>query len=217
MNNWSEIFAGLLVIVGFLQVGVMILQWLIYRRQTHIQEANIAQWVDIESIGIQLLTKSKSDPPEKIGIMLRWKVLNNTFLPFTITKIETHVCRRKDWEVFEVEEITTIPPAKTGTHNFYPFFVELFLSKSETKKFLEDGVTLSVAICISYIDATGNSKIREFGDFYECSKDSMTISEGLGKTPTKRVEKDSSPSTIRRTPYRFLDVAEEEEDDKTNS
>lgn len=149
-----------------------------------LQEANLRQWVDMQAHGILVETTSKSDPPKEITISLRWKIINNTSLPFTLEKIDTKICRDKDWEVFEMSEDDVVPPVKEGSRNFYPFFVPLKLTKRQTQEFLTDGITLSIATRITYVDASGKRKEQMFGDFYECDFDKMKIVEPLGKAPT---------------------------------
>jgi hypothetical protein len=196
----------LLVIVGGFQVWLLFRTWKTIKRQADIQQASLLQWVDIQPIGILVRTKSESDPPDRVTLTLRWKVLNNTSLPFTVQRIETHLLKATTEEISVVEEVEVIPPAREGSRNFYPFFIDAELNQGETKEFLKSGILMTVQIEISYVDATGAPQDRFFGDHYFCERNSLTIDgESLGKRPEKRIEEDDSPSTIRADNMRSIE------------
>jgi hypothetical protein len=181
----------------------VIAQVLIYRKQWGAmkdaisrQDADLRQWVEIRPLGIRATTRSKAEQPSKVEITLRWKVLNQTRLPFTIEEIRTAICRDNDWEMFEMVETETIPPAGHDARNFYPFFIPLKLTNAETKRFLGDGLGLSIAIKIIWRDAIGRRQEQGFGDFYECGTDRMEIVEALGKHPTFIGVEDGGESTL---------------------
>lgn len=208
---WGPWVFGLITcIAAAFQVLLLFRTWETIGRQAKMQQAGLSQWVDIQPIGVLVSTKSKADPPDKVALTLRWNLLNNTALPFTVQRVEIHVLKAATEEISVVEEVEVIPPAKDGSRNFYPFFIETDLTKRETKEFLEKGILLTVQIEISYIDATGEEKDRFFGDHYHCEKNTLTFSgDFMGKTPQKRIEKDDSPSTMRA---RTMHMVQWEED-----
>lgn len=61
--DWIEIFTGLLVIIGFLQTGVMYLTWRVYRRQAEIMEQQRAmmqnQWTTMQGQISQMESSGK--------------------------------------------------------------------------------------------------------------------------------------------------------------
>ena len=123
------------------------------------QQASMMQWVDIQPIETIVKPGSASGSPEIFTLTLRWKIVNNTPLPFTIRRVETHLCKDvKYWEIFVVDDDEIVPPARDGNRNFYPFFLEVDLNESETKEFLEKGILVTIQIEVSYVDATGRSK-----------------------------------------------------------
>jgi hypothetical protein len=198
--DWGPWVAdALLAIVGILQVILLFRTWKTIERQADMQQASMMQWVDIQPIETIVKPGSASGSPEIFTLTLRWKIVNNTPLPFTIRRVETHLCKDvKYWEIFVVDDDEIVPPARDGNRNFYPFFLEVDLNESETKEFLEKGILVTIQIEVSYVDATGRSKKRFLGDHYLCDKN--TLAEGgfwPGKVPEKRIEKDDSPSTIR--------------------
>ena len=206
---------GLLVVVGFLQVWLLSLTWKTIRRQTDIQEANITQWVDIQPDGIMIETTSATSPPERISISLRWRLINNTSLPLTLEKIGISVARTVNWEEYEMVEESVVSPAggAKGSRNFYPFFVKLDLTKKQTKDFLDKGLSISVGIMISYVEASGKRKDQYFGDIYDCRGQNMEIVEPLGKSPTHVYTEKGGKSTIRQVKSSILEVADEEGED----
>lgn len=168
-----------------------------------LQEIALAQWPDIQIIGLVLLQRPES--PNRLTLTMRWKVLNNTALPFTIHGIEIHLAKSTNaWEINRVKETETLPPGGGDLRNFYPFFVEVDLDEEETAEFLSNCVVITVQINVSYVDASGKSQERFFGDQYECTKTSMKTMDTWGKSPRKRIESDDSPSTIVARPVDII-------------
>lgn len=189
LSERTKFFTGnLLNLVIALAVIAQVLiyrkQWESMRDALRRQETDLRQWIEIQPFGIGTSTSSKSEVPTTVTICLRWKVLNNTRLPFTVEKIDIKICRDKDWEVYEMVESETISPAGHNARNFYPFFVSQKLTKNQTKEFFGDGIGLSVAIRITWVDAIGERQERTFGDLYECGVDYIRVIDALGKTPT---------------------------------
>lgn len=172
-----------IVLAVIAQVLIYRKQWFVMERQGQLQQANLRQWVDIEVQGVRTESDSESEPHEEVAITLRWKLLNNTHLPFTLERIDIKVCREGDWEVFETVEDAVIPPTGGG-RNFCPFFVRLKLTKSQTEEFLNDGIGLSIATRITYVDATGTRREQFFSELYDCRLDELTVCDAFGKTPT---------------------------------
>lgn len=180
------------------QTGLIKSQADLLAMQTGIQQASLMQWVDLQPVCVTAYAKTKADPPERIELQLQWKLLNNTSLPFTVQRIETHVLKESTEEINVVEEEEVVPPAKEGCRNFYPFFIETDLNKRDAKDYLEKGILLTIQIEVSYTDATGQATSRFFGEHYWCEKNTLTIAEGhLGKTPRKEIVKDNSSSTLK--------------------
>jgi hypothetical protein len=183
------------------------------RDSIRLQEIALAQWPDIEIIGHMLEREPES--PEKLILRMRWKVLNSTSLPFTLDGIEIHLAKTAEfWEISQIEEESTLPPGGGGLKNFYPFFVDVELDRKETERFLANGLAITVQMKVYYTDAAGNSQERFFGEQYECTKTSMKIMEGLGKTPKKRIERDDSPSTIVSRPVEIVTYVDDGEDEQ---
>src|SRR5260370_3553965 len=144
--DWGPwIFNLGLVIVGGFQIWLLKRTWKTVQRQTVLQEASMTQWVDMLPSGIRVETKSKSDPPDRVTINLHWKIVNNTSYPFTLPRVETTVCRVRDWDVFGTNPDEVIAPKGEAGHNFYVFFVPLELTKSQTTDFFDTGIALSIA------------------------------------------------------------------------
>jgi hypothetical protein len=170
---------GLVVVGGF---GIMyaIRTLKAIERQAELQEANLAQWVDLEPRGLLVETTSKTNPPKEVTLNLRWKVLNNTPFPFALQKVEVKVAIGLDWEHFEAVAEDTVAPAKSS-HNYFDFMVPFRLTKGQTKSFFEGGVPLSITMRVSCIDASGYGQEQYFGDLYHCTfPDRMEITESLG-------------------------------------
>jgi len=174
-----------IVIAVIAQVLIYWEQWNVMNRGLNRQETAMLQWVDLQPFGISTSAESESEQPEEVDIDLRWKIVNNTTLPFTIQRVDIHFCRDGEigWEMYEVVETELVQPAP-HSHNFYPLFLPVTLTKQQTKEFLGDGAEFSIAIRVTWIDALRRKQIQNFGDFYECGLDYMRINEPLGKGPT---------------------------------
>jgi hypothetical protein len=189
LTERTKFFTGnLLNLVIALAVIAQVLiyrkQWGAMRESIQRQEADLAQWIEMLPYGIRTETGSEAVPPDEVRITLRWRILNNTRLPLTLERIDISICREKDWEMFEIVESELIPPAGQDARNFYPFFVELDLTKGQTKDFLADGIGLSIATRVTWRDAIGKRREQSFGDLYDCAIHEMSVSERLGKSPT---------------------------------
>lgn len=154
------------------------------------------QWVELEPYGLFTKTEiGQHDPPAIVTIHPRWKVINNTPLPFTLKTIEVKIGVDEGWEsyVFDFDEL--ISPAKQD--NFRAFFVPFKLSAQETTDFLKDGIELSIAIKAWFIGVSGKEEEQLFGDMYFCKVGHLEINYPIGKGPQHQyTEKDDSPSTI---------------------
>ena len=198
---------ALLAVVGILQVVLLYFTWKTIARQAKMQQASMMQWIDLKPNGIQTIVRSKSgESVERVEISLRWKIVNNTPLPFKVQTVEVSVCRQHDWEIFEFEPNEVVPPLTSeGKQNFYGFHAPLELDSSETELFLTEGITLSIAIDVVYVEASGRQKERSLGDFYKCTLQGMEINESIGQGPkNKRIEKPEGPGTIRVEPVEIL-------------
>lgn len=181
----TEMGMGFTVVVAVIaQIEVSRRQWQVMREAIHRQDADLRQWIEIQPVGIMTDSRSESEPPKEVNITLRWKVVNATRLPFAIERIDISICRHKTWEIFEIVDSETIPPAGQDARNSYPFFVPLELTKEQTECFLGDGIGLSIAMVITWIDAIGETREQRFGDLYECGIDYMRVIQALGKSPT---------------------------------
>jgi uncharacterized membrane protein (DUF485 family) len=178
-----------IVVAVIAQVLIYWEQWSVMNRGLNRQETAMRQWVDLQPFGISTSVESEAESeaeqPEEVEIDLRWKIVNNTSLPFTVRRIEIHFCRDSDvgWEMYDVVERALVQPAP-HSHNFYPLFLPVKLTKGQTKEFLTDGLGFSIAIQVTWIDALGREQHQRFGDFYECGMDYVRINEPLGKGPT---------------------------------
>jgi len=179
-NLWNLLIAFAVIA----QVVIYRKQWGVMKESIQRQEADLAQWVEMVPYGIRTETRSESEPPDEITIILRWRILNSTRLPLTLERIDIKICRHKDWEIFEIVESELIPPTGPDARNFYPFFVALDLNKDETKAFLGNGIGLSIVTRITWLDAIGKRREQSFGELYDCGIDYMEITEALGKSPT---------------------------------
>jgi hypothetical protein len=87
--------------------------------QTSILKANTTQWIDLLPNGIDVTTDSKLTPPDVITINLRWRIVNNTSLPFTVRLVRASICRDLDWDVFEfIPDDIVSPHREIGRGNF---------------------------------------------------------------------------------------------------
>jgi hypothetical protein len=162
---WLVIIAALTGAAIAYQAGEMVSTTKSIQRQSELQEANLAQWVDLKSWGLLVETTSRTSPPKEVTLNLRWRVLNNTPFPFTLQKVEVKVAIGLDWEHFEIIEDGTIAPSKSS-NNYFDFMVPFKLTKSQTKSFFDGGAALSITSRVSYIDASGYEQEQYFGDLY---------------------------------------------------
>jgi len=188
------------------QAVIMERQAVLLDMQTQIQESSMTQWIDLEPDGLFTEADTTSpEIPERVTINPRWKIVNNTPLPFTIETIEVHVERGKGWEVsvFQVDQV--IPPIRNGQSPL-TFFAPTLLTKSETKQFLDGGIELSMMIGVVYIGASGKQERQSFGDFYVCRIGKLDINHPIGKGPqNQRIEKYDTPSTLVSSHKRILE------------
>jgi hypothetical protein len=210
--RWLVIIAALTGAAIAYQAGEMINTTKAIRRQSELQEANLAQWVDLKLLGLLVATTSRTDPPKEVTLNLRWRVLNNTPFPFTLQKIEVKVAIGLDWEHFEIIEDGTIAPSKSS-NNYFDFMVPFKLTKSQTKSFFDGGSSLSITSRVSYIDASRYEQEQYFGDLYHCTfPDKMEVTEGFGRPATWiRSEKgDEKADIVLSREKNFFDVPNED-------
>jgi hypothetical protein len=195
---WVSTF--LLLLVAGLQVWLLLRMGRAIEGQNAIHAAGTTQWVDLQPQGVLVDSDADTDPPMRVTASLQWKIVNRTALPLTLQSVQAYICRRKDWEVFEYAPSDVIPPSNAeGRPNHYLFLAPLHLTKAETKRFLTEGIPLSVTIAVTYQDAMGKARRQDFGDMYECSVGRLEIKESLGDRPSNTyLQKEDSPLSIRK-------------------
>jgi hypothetical protein len=212
-------FDLLLVLVAGLQVWLLLRTWRTIEGHNTMQAAAMTQWVDLQPQGVFVDRGPDDDQAARVTANLQWKIFNRTGLPLTIQTVEAYICRRKDWEVFEYTPNEVIAPVNSeGRQNHYMFTAPLHLTKAETKRFLEEGIALSVTIGITYEDAMGKTRRQDFGDMYNCGAGRLEIKESLGDSPSRTfIEKGDNPTSIRirevamPVPIEAADAPEEEQ------
>ena len=199
--EWGPwVFGFLLVLVGGLQVWLLLRTGRAIQEQNAMHAAGMTQWVDLRPHGVLVNPDAETDQPMRVTASLQWKIVNRTSLPLTLQAVEAYICRRKDWEVFEYAPKVVIPPVNAeGRPNHYVFLAPLHLTKAETKRFLSEGIPLSVTIGVTYEDAMGREKRQDFGDMYACGVGRLEIKEPLGDSPSHTyLQKDDSPLSARK-------------------
>lgn len=208
----------LLFIVGGFGVWYAIETLRVIERQTDIQEAHLSQWVEFKPFGLLVATTSRTNPPKEVTLKPRWRVLNNTSFPFTLEKVEVKVAIGLDWEHFEIDGEGTLAPSNSST-NYFDFMVPLKLTKSQTKSFLDEGISFSMTSRVTYIDASGYEQEQIFGDLYHCTfPDKMEVTQGFGRPATWiRTEKgDPKPDIVLSREKYFVEVPDEGPDTPEN-
>lgn len=187
-----------LVIVGGLQVWLLRETLRAVKQQADIQESSMTQWIDMNPERIRVETNSKADPPEKVTVVLHWRIVNNTPHPFTLQNIETKVARSKGWKHFQTISGEVVAPKEEHGHNFYVFFVPVDLTPKETTEFLKSGMSFSIVTRVSYTQVSGRAHHQEFGEIYDCTLKTFSINHPLGQGPQNQwTEEYKEPSTLR--------------------
>jgi hypothetical protein len=160
-------------------------------RQIKIQEAGMAQWIDVEALGAEIAAHNYRPGNPDFVVNLSFEAVNNTSNVLTIKSIETIISMMPDQsEVFTLKTNVTLSPRKESESNRYAFFVP---ARSLEREWFAKGTVVTINGSITFTDCLGETRSDYFGGLYECREDSFVKLKALGVIPDRTVEETRIP------------------------
>jgi hypothetical protein len=154
------LFTGLLVVVGFLQISVMVMQWYTIRRQTIFQQVALSQWVDMDDWG------SSSRPifgnTTEARVLISYSLRNLTKLKLTLKRISSSTeGQARDFLLNHI----LVPEGDP-----YPVELPIVLRGEKLQLFHKNSLVLIIDGEITFEDAFGHSQPQQFSYIGICGE-----------------------------------------------
>jgi hypothetical protein len=173
-------FTGLLVVVGFLQVGTMIMQWYLMRRQTIFQQLTLSQWIDTD--------EWEAGPTHIVpnvtmaALPVSFQIGNTTKLPLVLNTVTLWVNRR--WHCTVAFRKLLLAPGDWTTVNIRP----IDLQGESLARYRARNLAFEIGALIGFIDAFEEEKTRRIGFICRCTPTDNGVFDFIAFDPPSEEE-----------------------------